>query len=105
MTAGLQIWNAYGGLILDGTSRCARIIGTQTLVAGMSGSFTDPRINEGNVFWDYQRDKTFHLSAGYGGLVSPTFAFTGNTLTWTYPPLNNPSYDEYAAGILLIGAY
>lgn len=105
MTVGLQIWGPDGSMWLDATQRVARIIGTRALTPGLSESFTDPRINSANVYWAYQRDKTFHLSSGYGGLMSPSFSFSGNTLTWTYGPLNNPSYDEYAAGVVLIGAY
>jgi hypothetical protein len=105
MTAGLQIWGSDGALLLDGTHRVARHIGTRILTGGVSESFSDSRLNVSNVYWAYQRDKTFHLSYGYRGIVSPTFSFSGNTLTWTYAPLNNPSYDEYAAGVLIIGAY
>lgn len=105
MPAGLQIWNASGQLILDATQRVSRVIGIIALSPGVSGSFSDPRLNATNVYWAYQRDKTFHLSYGYGGIMSPTFSFSGNTLSWTYAPMNNASYDEYAAGTIVVGAY
>lgn len=105
MTAGLQIWGADGALILDATHRAARVIGMVQITGGVNFSFSDSRLNSDNVYWAFQRDKTFHLRAGYGGIISPTFSFSGNTLTWTYAAMNNPSYDEYAAGLLVIGAY
>jgi len=105
MTTGLQVFNASGQLVMDATQRLSRIIQTISLTGGVSGSFSDSRLTVTNVYWAYQRDKSFHLSAGYGGLMSPTFSFSGNTFSWSYAPLNNASYDEYAAGIVLVGAY
>lgn len=104
MTVGLQIFNASGQLILDATQACGRVIAVQTLTGGVSSSFTDSRLSQGTPFVAYQRDKTFHLSYGYGGIMSPTFSFSGNTVTWTYAA-KNASYDEYAAGVIIIGVF
>ena len=104
MTAGLQIWNSSGQIILDATQRCSRVIGIRTLTGGQSDSFSDSRLTAGTVFWAYQRDTSFHLSYGYGGIMSPSFSFSGDTLTWTYTAKQN-NFDEYAAGTLIIGVY
>jgi len=104
MPAGLQIWNASGALILDATQRCGRVLSIQGLTGGQGGSFTDSRLSQGQPFVAYQRDKTYHLSYGYGGIMSPTFSLSGSTVTWAYAALN-ASYDEYAAGIIVIGVY
>jgi hypothetical protein len=92
-------------LILDATHRCGRVISIQQLTGGLSGSFSDDRLLQGTPFVSYQRDKTFHLKAGYGGIMPPTVLVSGNTVTWTYTPLANPQYDEYAAGQLVIGVF
>lgn len=102
MTAGLQIWNESGQLILDGTHRCGRVLSMQPIIGGNGGSFTDSRLNAGTVWWAFQRDRSFHLGYGFGGIMSPSFSFSGNTLTWTYMP-KNKDYDEYAAGQVVIG--
>jgi hypothetical protein len=104
MPAGLQIWNASGALILDATQRCGRVLSIQQLTGGVSNSYTDSRLSQGTPFVAYQRDKTCHLSYGYGGIQSPVISISGNTVTWTYSALN-ASYDEYAAGLLVIGVY
>lgn len=105
MTAGLQIWNAAGQLILDATQVCGRVLTVYTLTGGVSGSWSDARLSQGTPFVSYQRDKTFHLSSGYGDIQSPTFSYSSGTVAWTYQPLNDPSYDEYAAGVIIIGVF
>ena len=104
MTEGLQIWNESGKLILDATHRCGRVVDIIQLTGGQSGSQEYPIFSTGTPFWAYQRDKTFHTSYGYGGLISPVISRSGNVLSWKYSA-KQASYDEYAAGFIIVGVF
>ena len=109
MTAGLQVWNASGGLVLDGTFRIARYLGTANL-AGVTGSLTDANIGSGTAWYAFQRTQTFKLSGGnnpsgtLGYMIPPAIAISGNTITWIYPG-RELADDEYAIGLLFYGVY
>lgn len=104
MAAGLQVWDANGLLILDATHRCGRVLGVRAITGGFNDSFTDDRLSPGTPFYAFQRDKSFHLKYGFGGIMSPSFSFSGNTLSWTYQQKIH-DYDEYAAGSVIIGVF
>lgn len=44
MPQGLQIWDASGNLILDTTSNVGRVIGSQVLAGGATGSITPTKL-------------------------------------------------------------
>lgn len=74
MPQGLQIWDASGNLIVDTTSRLARIIDSVTITSSnMSGSVNNARLAEG---------EGFYFLAGSNDNM-PTVSFSGTTMTWT----------------------
>lgn len=103
MSAGLMIWDQNGNIILDATYRIARIIGSQPLSNGVSGSVTDSRLAQGG-FVSFQ--PSVCIGEGYqsGGVICPQFTFSGSTLYWSYAAKNNAAYDIFQDGILFYGA-
>lgn len=104
MSAGLQIFDASGNIVLDATYRVMRIIDSVYIGTSLlSGSVTNALLAQGG-FVSFQPDKT--RGDGYlsGGIIVPTFSISGSTLTWTYAAMNNTTYDIYQSGTLFYGA-
>jgi hypothetical protein len=104
MSAGLQIWDENGNVVLDATYRIMRIVGSTLIKDGAPGSVTDTRFAQG-AFVSFQPE----LSNGDGyldhGVIFPVFSFSGSTLSWSYPSPHSASYETYARGVLFYGAY
>jgi hypothetical protein len=102
--AGLQVFDANGNIILDATYRVMRIINSINIgQTNPSGSITDSRLSQGG--WaSFQ--PAVQPGAGFlsGGILMPEFSITGDTLTWSYPAVNNATYDTWQNGILFYGA-
>lgn len=107
MTAGLQIWNVAGGMILDGTHHVGKPLTVVSLTGGVSGSYTNGVLtaNGAQPFAAFQRAYSFGVNKGYWYLNSPRITISGNTVTWTYDSLNGERYAENVGGILVIGIY
>jgi hypothetical protein len=103
MAAGLQVFDSSGNIVLDATYRVMRIIGSQYLINGASGSFVDARLAQGG-FVSFQPDVT--LGDGYlsGGVIAPNFSISGSTVSWSYAAKNNTTYDIWQNGTLFYGA-
>ena len=104
MTVGLQVFDASANIILDATYRVMRIIGSINIgQSNPSGSQTDSRLAQGG--WCSFQPSVIG-SAGYlsGGMLMPSFSISGDTLTWSYPPVNNATYDTWQNGVLFYGA-
>ncbi|MEI7295838.1 hypothetical protein WCQ02_27140 [Paraburkholderia tropica] len=101
MTAGLQIFDANGNIVLDATYRVMRLGGLATVTGGLNGGVTDDRLAQGGWF-------TFQPSGtrgdGYlsGGVIVPRFTLSGNTLSWTWNAKNS-TYDIYQQGYVVYG--
>lgn len=101
MTAGLQIFDANGNIVLDATYRVMRLGGIATVTGGLNGGVTDDRLAQGGWF-------TFQPSGtrgdGYlsGGVIVPRFTLSGNTLSWTWNAKNS-TYDIYQQGYVVYG--
>ncbi|MFP3798715.1 hypothetical protein [Paraburkholderia sp. SIMBA_027] len=101
MTAGLQIFDASGNIVLDATYRVMRLGGLATVTGGLNGGVTDDRLAQGGWF-------TFQPSGtrgdGYlsGGVIVPRFTLSGNTLSWTWNAKNS-TYDIYQQGYVVYG--
>lgn len=105
MSAGLQVFDASGNIILDATYRVMRIIASQYITgsSGSSGGVADSRMAQGG--WvAFQPDVTSGDGYLNRGVVSPRFSFSGGTLTWTYATGNNGSFDTYQSGTIFYGA-
>jgi len=109
MTVGLQVFDAQGKLILDGTRRILRYLGVVYL-SGASGSVSDPSMSPDQMWYAFQRSQTFKLSGGnnprgtLGYMIPPAINASGNSLVWNYPGKHLPD-DEYAVGLLFYGGY
>jgi hypothetical protein len=104
LSAGLQVFDANGNIILDATYRVMRIVGNRYLDANnRSGQITDSRLAQGG-FVSFQPSVT--CGDGYlsGGVICPTFLISNGVLTWSYPAMNNATYDTYQDGTLFWGA-
>jgi hypothetical protein len=104
LSVGLQVFDQNGNLTLDATYRVMRIIGSINIgQSNPSGSQTDSRLAQGG--WSSFQPSVIG-SAGYlsGGMLMPSFSISGDTLTWSYPPVNNSTFDTWQNGILFYGA-
>lgn len=101
MTAGLQIWNANGVLILDATSRLGRIKGVTT-VDGFNASYPVD-LSGGTPFWAFQPDRLyFHIS---NEVAAPIFTADANGVYWTYSSTAGLTYAQAVKGVLIVGVY
>lgn len=101
MTAGLQIWNASGQLVLDATSRLGRIKTIQRCEAVNNSYAID--LSDGTPFWSFQPDRLyFHIS---NQTVSPIITIDANGVYWTYSSTSGLSYPNYVRGTLIVGVY
>jgi hypothetical protein len=104
MSCGLQVFDENGNIILDATYRVMRIIEAIYISDGFSSSRTDSRLLQGG--WvSFQPDVT--LGDGYlsGGVIAPSLSISGGTVSWSYAPKNNTTYDIWQNGTLFYGAY
>ncbi|MFM0498159.1 hypothetical protein [Paraburkholderia caledonica] len=84
MTAGLQIWNASGQLMLDATQRIGRIKGSHYLDG--NGGSVGMDLSDGTPFWSFQPDFLFaHIN---GNSPVPVVSISSTGVSWTYstPP-------------------
>ncbi|WP_321953101.1 hypothetical protein [Paraburkholderia bannensis] len=104
MSAGLQIWDANGNIVLDATYRIMRIIGTRSIGGGVGGSVVDDAFTQGG--WVSFQPGVM-VGEGYlsGGVIVPRFSLSGNTVSWSYAAKNSTQYDIYQDGILYYGAF
>ncbi|SDR19272.1 hypothetical protein SAMN05443245_3447 [Paraburkholderia fungorum] len=101
MTAGLQIWNASGQLLLDATSRVGRIKGSQQ-ISGGSGSIAMD-LSSGTPFWSFQPDFLFaHIN---GNSPVPVVSISSTGISWTYSSPPTTSYLYPITGWLFWGVY
>jgi hypothetical protein len=102
--AGLQVWDQNGNIILDATYRVMRII--NSIGIGQTyptGSITNALLAQGG--WASFQPAVMP-GAGFlsGGMLMPSFSISGSVLTWSYPAVNNATYDTWQNGILWYGA-
>jgi hypothetical protein len=88
MAAGLQIWDASGRLVVDFTTRLARIVGS-AVIDGTAGQRTDPALAQGDIFIAFQQQSLW----GFIDMDVSRPIFTvpgrgGTTISWTYSPAN-----------------
>ncbi|AET90688.1 gp21 [Burkholderia sp. YI23] len=90
MAAGLQIWDASGRLVVDFTTRLARIVGSQYIDGVQSqGQVSSAFLAQGDIFVAFQQE-------GLWGFIDmdvsrPIFAIPGRggtTIGWAYSAAN-----------------
>ncbi|SHJ70666.1 hypothetical protein [Paraburkholderia terricola] len=101
MPAGLQIWDASGNLVLDGTHRLGRIKGSHYL-DGNSGNISMD-LSDGTPFWSFQPDFLFaHIN---GNSPVPVVSISSTGVVWTYTSPPSQSYIYPITGNLYWGCY
>ncbi|WP_069265328.1 hypothetical protein [Paraburkholderia nodosa] len=101
MTAGLQIWDANGTLMLDGTHRLGRIKGIR-YIDGNPGSYPVD-LSDGTSFWSFMPEQLyFHIS---NQTASPIITIDANGAYWTYSSTSGLSYPHIVKGNLVVGVY
>jgi hypothetical protein len=100
MPAGIELWNASGLLVLEGTHRIGRVRGVQR-VAG-AGSVA-VNFSDGTPFWSFQPDQQFfHIS---NETVPPIFSATATSLSWTYSSAAGLNFAVLITGNVIYGVY
>lgn len=104
MTAGLQVWDASGNLMVDTSTLMGRIFGSVTIQSGDSGSLVDENLLTGVPF----AIPCAQFLDGYDpfewdpGISNPVITFSGNTMFWSS---YNTSLLEKPEYIIYYGAY
>lgn len=83
MTAGLQIFGPDGRTWLDTSNRLGRVLGIE-FISGSAGSLSNAGLSQGTPFVSFTPSEIFGTITGQ--IISPTFSFSGNTMSWVYPP-------------------
>ncbi|MCA7986559.1 hypothetical protein [Burkholderia vietnamiensis] len=101
MTAGLQIWNEHGQLVLDGTTRCGRLRGSQR-ITGSDGSVAID-LSGGTPFWAFMPDWLFqHISMN---APVPIVDIDATGVRWRYSTDGSSSYRTPVPGWIIYGVY
>jgi len=90
MPAGMQVFDAAGNLLIDITTRLSRVIGTQAIAAGSSGSLVVPNAGQGAIWWA--------ICPSSASRYVPLVSLSGSTISWS----PNGSYPGSAVDALLI---
>jgi len=90
MGLGMQAFDGAGNLLIDVTTRLSRVIGTQTIAAGSSGSLVVPNSTQGSIWWAI-------CPSGASRYV-PLISLSGSTISWS----PNGSYPGGPVDALLI---
>jgi hypothetical protein len=84
MAAGIQCFDASGNLLVDVTSRLARIVGSAPVTA--NGSVLVP--TAGDLFYAFQPFAIWGFTNM--NVLRPNFSVSGATLSWTYSASAGP---------------
>lgn len=104
MSAGLQVFDASGNLIVDTSTYLGRILGSVTIESGNSGSLVDAALLTGTPF----AVPCTQFLDGYDpfewdpGISNPSISFSGNTMSWSS---YNSSLIERPSYIIYYGVY
>lgn len=97
MTAGLQVFDGSGVLVVNIGDRLGRILGSVD-VGTENGSVTVPGFSLGQPFY-------FLRAIGpQQGTFPPTITVSGNTLYWSAPSGYNSAWDR-TPGTIFYGVY
>lgn len=103
MTADMQCWDANGNLLVDFTTRLARVLGSQ-YIDGIgsdgSGSLMDTNLSQGEPFAIFQPEGLFNPISGDS--PRPNIIISGNTISWSYSPAAT-NYHKPVRGMMFYG--
>ncbi len=98
---GLQIYNASGVLMLDGTTRTGRIKG-MARIKGTNGSVACD-MSDGTPFWSFQPDFFYkHIS---NQTPPPIITIDSNGVYWSYSSVAGLAYAVPITGFIIYGVY
>ncbi|MGF6771121.1 hypothetical protein P3T18_003600 [Paraburkholderia sp. GAS199] len=101
MSAGLQIWNSSGLLLLDTSDRLGRIKGVSS-VQGFAASVVCD-MSDGTPFYSFQPDFLYkHIS---NQTPPPIFTITTSGISWTYSSTAGLSFPNPITGMVFFGVY
>lgn len=101
MDAGLWIWDGAGRLMLEGTTRCGRIVGSQRVENGAAGSVVVD-LSRGTPFWSFMPDWLFqHISMK---VPVPIIDIDANGVRWRYNTTSG-DYVTPVPGWLIYGVF
>ncbi|KVL10754.1 hypothetical protein WJ45_02525 [Burkholderia ubonensis] len=102
MTAGLQIFDGAGRLILDAKSRAGRVVGI-VHTGGADGSVS-ANLSGGEPFWAFMPERIFYRVSG--AEPSPIVSINAGGISWSYSP-NYAGSNAYTRvpGWLVFGVY
>ncbi|AIP66326.1 hypothetical protein [Burkholderia thailandensis] len=102
MKAGLQIFDATGRLMLDGTTRCGRVMGMQRIQGGAAGGVSVD-LSRGTPFWSFMPDWLFqHISMN---APVPIVQIGAGGVSWRYSTDGSSSYRTPVPGWLIYGVF
>ena len=85
MTAGLQIWDSSGAVVLDTSTRVGTVVGSVDTGA-RNGSISVPETMAGDPLY-FAKQISFPLQVAY---IYPNISLSQGTLTWVYPAPKYP---------------
>nr|WP_232294073.1 hypothetical protein [Burkholderia pseudomallei] len=81
MDAGLWIWDGASRPMLDGTTRCGRVMGMQRVQSGVAGNVSVD-LSCGTPFWSFMPDWLFqHISMN---APVPIVQISAGGVSWRY---------------------
>ncbi|WP_250451215.1 hypothetical protein [Caballeronia sp. ATUFL_M2_KS44] len=86
MPVGMQIWDAQGRLVVDLTTRLARIVGS-AVIDGKPNQVSSPFLAQGDIFVAFQPANLWNFIDM--DVSRPIFTIPGRggtTISWTYSP-------------------
>ncbi|MFP3584139.1 hypothetical protein SCB29_10950 [Paraburkholderia sp. SIMBA_055] len=103
MTAGLQIWNQDGVLMLDGTHRIGRLKGSLYLDGKVQSGTQAADLSDGTPFWSFQPDFLFaHIN---GNSPVPVVSISSTGVSWAYSNPPTQSYLYPITGWIFYGVF
>ncbi|KDR34712.1 hypothetical protein BG57_03785 [Caballeronia grimmiae] len=86
MPVGLQIWDAQGRLVVDLTTRLARIVGS-VVIDGNPFQVSSPLLAQGDIFVAFQPTNLWNfIDMDVSRPIFTIPARGGTTISWTYSP-------------------
>lgn len=100
MAVGLQLWDASGRLVLDGSTRCGRIK-DMVYVNGSDGA-VGANLSDGTPWWSFMPEFLFkHISMN---APVPIIDIDANGVRWRYSTTSD-GYRTPVQGWLVYGVY
>jgi hypothetical protein len=101
MAAGLQCFDASGNLVVDFTTRLARIVGVLH-VTGSNLATPDPKLAGGTPFYAFQPD--FIWGFINMDVSRPIFSIDNNGISWVYSA-GSGTHNQKITGYVFYGVW